>query len=155
HVRKDIPGPTRSVRNVAVSPDGARIAATGYDWEKDRDFMSVTEVATGKAVFSGVGGAALAFSPDGRWLASCGADRKTGVLWDTRTYERSAQWSGHRALINAVTFSPDGRRLASVSTDRTVRVWLVATGECEAVLSGHTDEVFAVAFHPDGTRLAT
>jgi WD40 repeat protein len=155
HVRKDIPGPTNSVWNIAVSPDGTRIAATAHDWEKQRQIMSVTEVATGKPVFSGVGGEALAFSPDGRWLAGCGADGKTVVLWDTQTYERSAQWSGHSGVITAVAFSLDGRRLASVSADRTVRVWQVATGECEAVLSGHTNEVFAVAFHPDGTRLAT
>jgi WD40 repeat protein len=155
HVRKDIPGPTNSVWNVAVSPDGARIAASGHDWEKQRHSMSVTEVATGKARYFGVGGEALAFSPDDRWLAGCGADGKTVLLWDTRTWKRSAQWSGHRAVINAVAFSPDSRQLASVSRDRTVRVWRVATGECEAVLSGHTDDVFAVAFHPDGTPLAT
>jgi WD40 repeat protein len=154
HVRKDIPAPTRSVWNVAVSPDGARIAAAAFDWEKNRCLTRVIEVASGKEVFSGVG-EAFAFSPDGRWLAGCGADGKTVMLWDTRTWKRSAEWSGHRDAINAVAFSRDGRRLASVSADRTVRVWRVATGECEAVLSGHTDVVFAAAFHPDGTRLAT
>src|SRR5262249_42906267 len=78
---KTIPAPATAVRHVAVSPDGARIAAAAWDEETHRNVMSVTELASGKAVFSGVGHA-MAFSPDGRWLAGHGTDEKTVVLWD-------------------------------------------------------------------------
>ena len=97
---------------------------------------------------------ALAYSPDGRWLAGAGADRKTVCLFDAHTYEPSAQFPGHDGVIRAVTFSPDSRRLASCGSDHTVRVWQINGGECQ-VLRGHTDDVFAVAFHPDGTPLAS
>jgi WD40 repeat protein len=97
---------------------------------------------------------ALAYSPDGRWLAGTSADQKTVCLFDARTYELTAQFSGHEDTIRFVTFSADSRLLASCGSDRNVRVWQIDDGKCQ-VLPGHTDEIFALAFHPEGKRLAT
>src|SRR5262249_53863163 len=132
---------------------GARVAVGTYD-DQNKEQMSVCDLESGERLFSSAG-YPLAYSPDGRWLAVRAADNKALVLWDTRTYQRAAQLSGHTEEVQAAAFSPDGRQLVSTGMDRTVRVWEVATGECVAVLSGHTDEVFTAAFHPDGTRLAT
>jgi WD40 repeat protein/serine/threonine protein kinase len=153
-IRKVIQTPGTYLRFLAVSPDGTKIVASVYSDATPRMVMTVTEVATGKTVFSDRAGA-IAFSPDGRWLAGRGDDPSIVVLWDTRTYRRSKELPGHRQLIHTIAFSQDGRRLASAGSDRSVRVWDVATGECLDVLTGHTEEVFGVAFHPDGSRLAT
>jgi WD40 repeat protein len=93
----------------------------------------VCDVASGEWVYKAEGGA-LAYGPDGRWLAVVNTDEDVLVL--------------------IAAFNPDGRRLATCSQDRTVRQCQIGGGGCE-VLRGHTDEVFAAAFHPDGTRLAT
>src|SRR5262249_1049094 len=60
---------------------------------------------------------ALAYSPDGRWLAGTSADLKTVCLFDAHTYEPSAQFFGHEGLVRTVTFSADGRYLASCGGD--------------------------------------
>jgi WD40 repeat protein len=144
----------RFVQAVAFHPDGATVAAL------DRFSGGIIyNAATGKEVARLRLGAShdthvLAYSPDGRWLAGASADQKTVCLFDARTYELSARFSGHEDTIRFVTFSADSRRLASCGSDRNVRVWQIDDGKCQ-VLPGHTDEVFAVAFHPEGKRLAT
>jgi WD40 repeat protein len=96
----------------------------------------------------------VAFSPDGRRLASAGHSG-TLTIWDSATGEAIRTWKGHTDWVQRVAFHPDGRRLASASSDRTVKVWDATTCRVERTFEGHTDWVLTVAYSPDGTRLAS
>jgi WD40 repeat protein len=146
-VRKEIQGPV-GFRFLTVSPDGRRVAATA-----DLNQLRIYDLTSGEQLFSAAGHA-LAYSPDGRWLAVRAEDDVTVLLLDAQTHETAARFTGHEKVIWSAVFSPDSHCLATCSQDRTVRLWQIDSGACR-VLHGHTDEVFAVAFHPDGTRLAT
>jgi WD40 repeat protein len=101
----------------------------------------------------------VAFSPDGRWMATAGGDfQKEPVeltVWDARTWEVRHPLPGHSLGVACVTFSPDGEFLASAAPqDGVVKVWNVETGHCIHTLNELT-LVMGVAFSPDGKFLAT
>ena len=97
----------------------------------------------------------VAFSPNGRLLASAGRKDSGIILWDTTRHRRLATLVGHTQAIRDVAFSPDGRLLASASRDTTIMLWDVARRTRIATLTGDNARVNAVAFSPDGRTLAS
>ncbi|MBC8872543.1 MAG: protein kinase [Planctomycetes bacterium] len=97
----------------------------------------------------------LAVSPDGKTLASGGADDGMVKLWDLATGELKRCLYGHTGRLLSLTFSPDGETLASADSDSAVKLWEVATGELRRPLKGSTARTSCVAFSPDGKTLAT
>jgi WD40 repeat protein len=101
----------------------------------------------------------VAFSPDGKLLASVSGDVTGGDytvrLWDVQSgKQRGEPLKGHTEGVSEVDFSPDGKLLASASEDKTVLLRDAATGEPRGQpLEGHTDAVQTVTFSPEDNKL--
>ena len=100
------------------------------------DFESVEELLS--SIEKRSSSYSVAFSPDGRLLAS-GSEDGTVKLWDVQARTLLQTLEGHADPVWSVAFSPDGRLLASGSGDRTVKLWDVQNhGELQTLLGGNS-----------------
>jgi WD40 repeat protein len=145
------PGHTSSV---AFSPDGKMLVAGCQD---NSGTLKLWDVATKRdlgTLRGQQGVTAVAFSPDGKTLASSGGDG-TVRLWDTVSHQPIASLRGHKGVVYSVAFSPDGKTVASGSDDRTVRLWSARPEPNAEILPGHRNGINTVLIWPDGKTMAS
>jgi len=108
---------------------------------------------------------AVAWSPDGKLIASAGEDKMVQV-WEVSKGRQMGTYRGHADWISMITWSPDGKRIASASKDNVVQVWNPehppTTNTARPQLQGNvqtfraqSDSVYAVAWLPDGKHIAS
>jgi WD40 repeat protein len=137
-----------SLRGIAFSPDGKILAVASSIGIGLYDAESLKEIGLLEGpAFS------VAFSSDGKLIASTGFQDGTVRIWDVEKREEIARLKGGGAL--SVAFSPDGKLIASGGTDGTIRIWDVEKREELAKLEGHRAPVFSVKFSPDGKLIAS
>ena len=137
------------VKAVAFSPDRKLFATAGVD-VKLWDVHTRQEIATlqhGRWVF------ALAFSPDGRFLAA-GDDAGQIHVWDVQKQQIVTQFQGDPEYIAAVKFSPDNRILAGAGYEGNIKLWKVQSWELLGKLSSNAT-AYTISFSPDSKILAS
>ncbi|MBN6054598.1 hypothetical protein JYK22_21835 [Nonomuraea sp. RK-328] len=152
-----VPGHTDVVTAMAIRPDGAVVATTGFD-NRVRFFDVATRREIAGPSIAGAGGFvnALEFSPDGRRLAITAGDHSVR-LWDV---------PGHRpvgvglivkdGIADTFAFSPDGQTLVTGLTTGDVQLWDLRTyRRLGSPMTGHTSGVTAVEYSRDGTVVAS
>jgi WD40 repeat protein len=157
--RLTLAGHTQLVWSVAITPDGKTLASASGVWgENDKGVageLKLWDATTGKntANLKGHRGGiqSLAFTADGKTLASAGEDGSI-KLWDLATRKVRATLNGHARGVSSVAFTADGKTLASAGGDQKVRLWDVGTGQ-ERV-SFPVDPGRALALTADGKTLA-
>lgn len=153
------PGPEGKIYDMALSPDGKRLAIAGFMApgfgirDNEVGCIRIFDFATGElvALLEGHWNAvhAIAFSPDGKRLVS-GSGDNTVIIWDLGTGagqqpQLMHRLEGHQQEIYTVAFTPDSERVVSGSFDHTLRLWRVSDGKQLALLEGHGEKVRSVA----------
>ena len=96
----------------------------------------------------------VAFSPDGRRLASVGEDGRL-IFWDQRSGRPRDHLLAHKGGAPALAFSGDGARLVTAGSDAVIRIWDGASGALRRQLRGHQGQVNDVAISRDGAWVAS
>lgn len=159
------------ISTLAFSPDGNTLASSSYAFDTQTLTIQLWNLQTGTllktlstisppVLHRGESGAwgyisscALAWSPDGKTLASTSGGN-TVQLWDVARSSVRFTLKGHIEAVRSLAFSPDGQTLASGGINGTLKLWVVNRGQSIRTLRGTADP-FQMAFSSDGQTLAT
>ncbi len=155
-----IEGHQAYIWGAAFSPDGKHLASRGND-----GLVKIWDVVTGAEVRRHhIDGISIAYSHDGKQLASATGGGKVVRVWDAASGKNLVTLGTHSNWAWCAAFSPDGKRLASGSgfgngqKDGPIvgelKIWDLETKTCTN-LEGHSMRISGIAFSPDGKRLAS
>ena len=144
--------------HTSFSPDGEKIAISS----EAALTAAVVDVSSGEELLSLEGHKLtlkdVAWSPDGRWIATSSNDG-SARLWEAGTGTSRFALLGHAATIQDLEWSPDSTRLVTGSIDGTAKVWLITEGGPRELLSLSAQDtrsgIRAVSFSPNGNRVMT
>src|SRR5262249_24082554 len=145
------------VYDVKYSPDGQLIAVaagTPAQIGEVKLFASADGELVADLVRTGDSVFAVAFSPDGKRLATGGADRAIRVF-DVATKKQQLLAEAHAEWVMDVAWLPDGSKLVSASRDKTSKFFDAKTGDSLVTFNGHGEPVFGVGVAPDGKTAIT
>jgi WD40 repeat protein len=161
--RFTLSGHDYQAKALAFHPSGKRLASVGGPPDRPGE-IKLWEVETGKLLRTETvprgGLLAVAYSPDGKFLATSGIGGLV-QLWDADKLQLAAEFVAHKGAVNGLGFSPDREYLVTGGIDRAVKVWKVAALRGRRLvptllLTGHAAAVNAVAFSPgDGKWIAS
>ena len=154
-----LPSSSGGVQQMVFSPDGHQIAVAAGDGAYVYDASSGKLILKYNGHGAGVRNSGIAYSPDGKWIASSGND-STIKVWDAHTGADVFTLTGHTGPTFGVVFSSDGRQLVTSSVDRTVKVWTLPARPGDPItdpltLYGNSGAVYQVAISPDNTRIVS
>ncbi len=153
--------PLPRVERVVFSPSGRHLVTVDGDAYSGVEKESTvrlwdTKSAALIATFGQGKAADVAFSPDGKYLATAPAsyNDSSAHLWDMSTMKEVRHMEHDGGALESVAFSPDGKYLVSTGTDRTARLWALPGGD-ELFHVYHQERVITATFSVDGAYLVT
>jgi WD40 repeat protein len=149
----EFPAHASIVWDLAISPDGRRLATSSDDWTLRVWDLERLELLSDIAAPPG-GYPDIAFMPDSNRLVVASSAGTISLL-DVDSGGVSTPFDSQKDSTARLSVSPDGRYVAAGADDGLVRIWDIETGEVAQELVGHSTEVTSVEFTPDGRGLVS